>query len=318
MNVPCRNASRPKKMRSVEQPKARKRSARWKRRATKTTLFCALLFLVLNPNLKRFAQQVRHVFAPDSLIQTDFEGMAEINRQIDELRARWPRRSEVKLIENFVLKRIRYSSDYRTWGNMEYWPTAEEVWRKGEEDCDGRAILATSILRSRGYQSARLAISLDHMWAEVNSREKQQDFCEEITRILNPDTRFRTALDDKPTANHFARLAKAFLRPTAFRDTSANLLSAIPFARKAILLTALLILCYHPCRNWRGFVALLGLEVVALSFFAVSDARVVDSGYAALGLAFAGFALLCALLARRLTAGMLLEQASSRSLTCEK
>src|SRR5882762_8266299 len=108
---------------------------------------------------------------------------------------------------------------------MEYWPTAEEVWQRRQEDCDGRAILAVSILRSRGYQSARLAISLDHMWAEVNCREKQPEMPAEIVSILHPDSRFSAALEAKPTANHFARLAKAFFRPTAFRDTSANLLA---------------------------------------------------------------------------------------------
>ncbi len=257
----------------------------WRRWATKTFAFCLLSFFVLNPNLKRLVLQVRHTFAPESLIQTDFAGMQEINRQIDQLIARSPDRSEIKTIEKFVLKRIRYVSDYQTWGNMEYWPTAEEVWQNRQEDCDGRAILAVSILRSRGYPSARLAISLDHMWAEVNSREKQPGLPEEITSILHPDSRFSAALDGKPTANHFARLAKALFRPTAFRDTSANLIAAIPFARKVILLTMLLLLCYHPCRNHALLLVLLCSEWVALSFFAVSDARIVDHQYAILGLA---------------------------------
>jgi len=193
----------------------------------------------------------------------------------------------VKVIEKFVLKRIRYVSDYETWDNMEYWPTAEEVWQRRQEDCDGRAILAVSILRSRGYPSARLAISLDHMWAEVNSREKQYGTSAEIISILYPDSRFGAALEAKPTANHFARLAKAFLRPIALRDTSANLLAGIPFARKAILLTLLLLLCYHPCRNGKVLVVLLCLECTALSFLAVSDARIIDHRCATLGLACA-------------------------------
>jgi hypothetical protein len=122
------------------------------------------------------------------------------------------------------------------------------------------------------------------MWAEVNSREKQPDVREEITSILHPDSRFSAALDGKPSANHFARLAKAFFRPTAFRDTSANLAAGIPFARKVILLTLLLLLCYHPCRNRPLLLVLLCFEWVALSFFAISDARIVDHQYAILGL----------------------------------
>jgi hypothetical protein len=258
-----------------------------------------LRFLVLNPNLKRLVLQVRHTFAPESLLQTDFPGMEEINRQIDQLKARSPGRSEVEVIEKFVLRRIRYVSDYRTWGNMDYWPTAEEVWRRREEDCDGRAILAVSILRSRGYRSARLAISLDHMWAEINSREKQPDLTEEIISILHPDPRFSTVLEAKPTTHHFARLAKAFFRPIALRDTSANFVAGIPFERKAILLTLLLLLCYHPCRNRKVLLLLLCLECAALSFFAVSDARIVDHRHAILGLACTLLAIAWSLAANR-------------------
>lgn len=274
--------------------------SRWKRWTAKSLGFCLLSFLVLNPNLKRLLLQVRHTFAPESLLQSNFAELDEINRQIDQLKAQSPRRSEVKIIEKFVLKSIRYVSDYQTWGNMDYWPTAEEVWQRRQEDCDGRAILAVSILRSRGYQSAKLAISLDHMWAEVNSHEKQCEMTEELTSILHPDSRFSTSLEAKPTANHFARLAKAFFRPTAFRDTSANLAAGIPFTRKAILLTLFLLFCYHPCRNLKGLLVLLCLDCAALSFFAVSDARIVDHRYAIVGLVCALLAIAWSLAANRL------------------
>jgi len=277
-----------------------KKNPRWKRWTAKTLAFCGLAFVALNPNLKQLGRQVRHIFEPEALIQTNFAGLERINRQIDQLVAQSPGRPEVKIVEKFVLKRIRYASDYKTWGNMDYWPTAEEVWRTQEEDCDGRAILAASILRSRGYQSARLAISLDHMWAQVNAREKQPNLPEKLTSILRPDSRFSASLQPKPTASHFARLAKAFLRPTAFRDTSANLIAAIPFARKAILLSALLLLCYHPCRSRKGLFVLLCLEVVALSFFAVSDARGIDPTHANIGATLVVLAILWSLFANRL------------------
>jgi hypothetical protein len=276
-----------------------KNNSRWRRWTAKTLAFCALSILVLNPNVKRLVLQVQHIFAPETLVQTDFDGLLEINQQIDNLMARSPGRSEVKVIEKFVLRNIRYVSDYKTWGNMEYWPTAEEVWRRRQEDCDGRAVLAVSILRSRGYPSARLAISLDHMWAQVNSREKQPATCEEITSILRPDSRFSTALEAKPTANHVTRLAKAFFRPTAFRDTSANLMVGIPFARKAILLTSLLLLCNYPCRNRSILIVLLGLEGVALGFFALSDVGIADYQCAVVGLACAVCAIAWSFIAKR-------------------
>ena len=267
------------------------KSPRMKRRALKAMAFCLFAFFVLNPNLKRLVLQAHHIFAPESLIEIKFPGMADINRQIDELMAQVPGRSEIKVIERFVLRRIRYVSDYETWGNMDYWPMAEEVWQKRQEDCDGRAILAVSILRARGYRSARLAVSLDHMWAEVNANEKKPGAPEEITAILHPNRHFREPIESKPSPRHFARLAKAFFHPTSFRNTSVNFIEDIPFPRKAILLTTLLLLCYRPRQGRRALALLLALDCLALSFLAVSDWSEHDSVRTILGVAIGLLAL---------------------------
>lgn len=240
-------------------------ASRW---IVKSSLFALVAAVVLNPNLKRAAQQVDHTLHPEALIQTDFAGLASINRKIDQTRAQLGGRlNEWRAVERFVLKQIKYASDYENWDNIEYWPTAEEAWSKGREDCDGRAILATSILRSRGYRSAKLAVGLTHMWVQVNANEKDPSKPRKIVALLSPERRLRLEIDGNPGALHFLRLARAYLHPTAFRETSVDLLAEIPTIRKIILLGTLLWLCYHPCRDMRGFLAVSTVGLASIFLF---------------------------------------------------
>jgi predicted transglutaminase-like cysteine proteinase len=229
-----------------------------KRWALKTFLFAFLVLLVLNPNLKRTWMQIQHTFKPESLIQTSFPGMEEIHARLDQMvLENAGQTKEVKLIERFVYDHIRYVSDYENWWNLEYWPTAEEVWARQQEDCDGRAILAVSIMRARGYSSARLVIGLNHMWVEVDANEKHLHKPENLTELLGPDPNLSLALEKNPDARHFARLALAFFQPTAFRETSGGLIADIPPIRKIILIFLLLLFCHHPCRDLKGLAAVL-------------------------------------------------------------
>jgi hypothetical protein len=216
----------------------------------KTLLFVAFGLFVLNPNVKRAAMQVSHALNPESLIQTNFPGLSDINARIDRsVAADGGVHSEAKLVARFVRKNIPYVTDYDNWGNIEYWPSAQEVWERKKEDCDGRAILATSILRSRGYSSARLVVGLDHMWIKVNENEKKPAKPAQMVALLNPNPNFSMPLEEETSATDFLLLARALLHPTAFRETSTNLFAEIPASRKAILITALLLLCSHPARN---------------------------------------------------------------------
>jgi predicted transglutaminase-like cysteine proteinase len=224
----------------------------------KVLLFALLALLVLNPNIKRGLMQVHHTFRPDGLIQVHFPGLDELNRELDLMvREDKGQTKEVKLIERFVYDQIRYVSDYENWWNIEYWPTAEEVWERRQEDCDGRAILAVSIMRSRGFSSARLVVGLNHMWVEVDANEKELHKPEKLTALLGPGPNLRIAIEKNPDARHFARLALALLHPTAFRETSGGLIADIPAPRKAILLLFLLVLCYFPSPQMRGLAPVL-------------------------------------------------------------
>ena len=218
--------------------------------------------LILNPNLQRGAEQIRHVFDPEALIQTNFAGWEGLNAQFERMLARGGEAmSEARLAEKFIYKNIRYATDYETWGNLEYWPRAEEVWALRREDCDGRAILAVSLLRGRGYQSARLMVGLDHMWAQVDENEQDGSLPPNFIALLGPGKDFSLAMSDKPRSEHFLALAKAFFQPEAFRKTTAQLIADIPPLRKALLITIFLALCFHPCSHRT---ALLGVLMAGL------------------------------------------------------
>lgn len=240
----------------------RRRARRW---VWKCVFFAAFTAVVLNPNLPHAWRQIQHTLAPEGLIQTDFQGIAEANHELDRhLPGDSSGLAEIQALEKFVYKRIHYVTDYENWGNMEYWPAAREVWEKKQEDCDGRAIFAASLLRSRGYPSAKLAVGLDHMWVQVDANEKNPALPKQLVAILHPSGKLSLAIDGNPRAGHFLNILKTLLHPRNLIETTRNLIVDIPVPRQLVLLLALLALCYHPCRNRRGFlmVALGGLASV--------------------------------------------------------
>lgn len=241
----------------------------WKRRLAKVLAFSALLFLVLNPNLKRAALQVRHVLHPEGLIQTNFPALPRIHAQLDRwLATPGQTNSEARLIGKLVLQKIRYVSDYENWANLEYWPRAEEVWEKRQEDCDGRAILATSLLRARGFRSAGLVVGLDHMWVMVDENEKDPAQPPRYISLLSPDLNFSVKVQDDARTSDFLRLAKAVLRPTALRETGTHLFADIPVLRKVVLVLAALLLLYHPCKSRTGLFVVMALGLASVNLLA--------------------------------------------------
>lgn len=246
------------------------RQSRRKRILVKWLIAVSLVLVVLNPNLKRAVLQVKHTLHPDTLIQPHFSGIERVNAQIDRwIAADRGRHSEARLVARFVVRQIAYVTDYENWGNLEYWPTAQEAWQKGQEDCDGRAVLATSLLRSRGYHSARLIVGLDHMWIKVDENEKDPVKPPHYVALLNPNPNFSLDLPDHPDSHDLWCLVQAFLHPTALRETSTQFVADIPLVRKVILVVAALLLCSYPSRRLIG--PLIGIALGLLSVWVLAD-----------------------------------------------
>jgi hypothetical protein len=74
---------------------------------------------------------------------------------------------QIALIQEAVLRLVRYSDDRETWGVDEHFATIDEILSVGlRGDCDDRATVAVSIAQALGL-TARLETSRDHAWASV-------------------------------------------------------------------------------------------------------------------------------------------------------
>lgn len=141
----------------------------WWRIPCKFAILLLFVLLVLFPNPVLLVRQIQSYANVERLIHTDFDGIDQINREITaSLPPDATPRQEYQAVQRYVYDHIAYVYDWEQWLNVDYWPTAAEVWQRQREDCDGQAVLAVSILRSRGFASARLAGNIRHIWVTVD------------------------------------------------------------------------------------------------------------------------------------------------------
>jgi len=76
----------------------------------------------------------------------------------------------LKAVEEYVHKKIPYEWDWNTWGAVDYLPTVSEVLEKGREDCDGRAVVAASLLSALGFK-AEIVTDFAHVWVKTEHGE---------------------------------------------------------------------------------------------------------------------------------------------------
>ena len=137
----------------------------------KVLLFIILVLIVLFPRLDLFPKHVRRYVDPNTLINPHSTELSKIIKEFEVMRdPSWSRSQLMDNIEKFVIHKIRYAWDWELWGNADYFPTVEEIIREGKEDCDGRAILAASILRRYGFDSI-LVTDLQHLWVKTDIGE---------------------------------------------------------------------------------------------------------------------------------------------------
>ncbi len=107
-----------------------------------------------NPKISEFNIKFENILQVDR----DRTGMAEY--------AEKPRIYEIKLIEAFILSRVEWVSDFIQYLTVDHLATPNEVLTSMKDDCDGRAILAGSLLLHRGY-NAWIFVSWFHWWVVV-------------------------------------------------------------------------------------------------------------------------------------------------------
>ena len=214
----------------------RSRGQRW---LIKSCLLAVYTLVVFFPRPDQLLKQLPRWKNPDSLIETNVPFMAEINLKIDEqLKPDGTKNDEMKTVEKFVYREIKYGYDWDVWGNTDYWPTVAEIWANKREDCDGQAVLAASILKSRGFDEVRIVGNLSHVWVAAGTNE-----------VMSPQA-------DKNFQRVDGKLKVRFPRVGTFLLTWAHI-NRFPALRSLLLLAVVLLVALHPVgdmkRWWMAF-----------------------------------------------------------------
>lgn len=229
-----------------------------KRAGLKLALLAVVMLFALYPNPVLLGRQVGRLLDTESLIQPDLPAMPEINRGIDQLLAtNTPALTEFKAVERYVYRRIPYQYDWHGWWNLDYWPTAAEVWERQREDCDGRAVLAVSILRARGHTDARLVANLQHVWVAVGTNE-----------LMGPMT-------DKNFRREGGKTIITFPALKTLLDSLA-MTCKFPAWRVMLMLVTLLALVFHPSADPGRFAMLCAMMLAGYAVFLDWCVRRVD------------------------------------------
>ena len=139
----------------------------WARWPAKWAAFCAVTLLVLFPDPRHLIRQIGIVRDPSRLIEPEAPALAAMRAGFDRrVSPDLAPAEQLRATEAFVLDRIPYAYDWEIWNVLDYWPTVEQILDKGKEDCDGRAVVAASLLAGRGFEP-RLACDLVHVWVET-------------------------------------------------------------------------------------------------------------------------------------------------------
>jgi hypothetical protein len=126
-----------------------------------------LTIVVLFPRLDRVPTWIARHRDPEALVQPAAPELRPLIDEFDTLRrAEWDSARELNEVKTFVYRKLPYEWDWNLWGNADYFPTVAEALARGREDCDGRAVVAASLLRHYGYD-AHLAGDITHIWVET-------------------------------------------------------------------------------------------------------------------------------------------------------
>jgi len=203
---------------------------RWRWPAKMLVLLTAAV-LTLYPAVWLVPVHIRHLRNPNALLDPEHPGLAHLEERARAAAGADPTpRALRRAVEDTVYEAVPYAWDWETWGVMDYLPTVDQVLRKGREDCDGRAIVAASLLRRMG-QPAWLASDLVHMWVVTPAEE-----------LMGPGLGPKTFVADERGARVTVNwgLLKNLGRAFSFG------VAVFPLGRELVLLGAVCLTALHP------------------------------------------------------------------------
>ncbi len=227
-----------------------RRGLRWYWRVPlKLILFAIVTHFVLFPDPIQYARHLRHMSNFDRMIEPDApelaawdDDLAELRRSIkDKVKAQRdagkpvsPAVAMQREVERFVYDKVKYEWDWNLWGSADYMPTVAEIFSKAREnngilreDCDGRAVIAASLMRRLGYQS-RMVADLKHIWVVTPEGEWMGPGKSKVVVATSQGTKVnvRSAISEAPASLAFG-------------------IAVFPFSRELIIAAAAWLLLLH-------------------------------------------------------------------------
>jgi hypothetical protein len=208
-------------------------------------LFLLLVLLgITYPRPSLLVRELRHSADVSALIDAESPGIQPWIEEIREAVAEHPGLSDqrvLKAVELYVYEKIPYDWDWNTWGVLDYIPTVSEVLEMGREDCDGRAVVAASLIRGLGYEP-RLVNDFKHMWVWTPQGEFMSPTGPKVFEPTETGSRFNwKSLLDLPASIAFG-------------------LAVYPLGRELVMLVAIWLCGLKPVtRRWSWWLSLVAL-----------------------------------------------------------
>ncbi len=137
----------------------------------KWMIFGLATFVVCFPSPSTFYRHVQHWRNPNSLIEPDAPSLSPLITTLEQrLAGVTTDERKLQVVESLVLEKVPYDWDWNTWGTADFMPTVTEVMDMGREDCDGRAVVAASLLKHLGYD-AQIVTDFAHVWVKTEAGE---------------------------------------------------------------------------------------------------------------------------------------------------
>lgn len=262
--------------------------ARWfVRMPIKWLLFGAVCLFVAFPYPARFMRHIDRLRNLHTLVEPDAPEVAALAQELLDSWGKYqpttrsavsqpvPRMEELpadlvlRTIERFVYDKVVYAWDWDLWGNADYVPTIREMltespWKSQGvyfEDCDGRAVLAASLMKRMGYE-ASLVTDLRHVWVATPEGEWMGPGGSKSLRATSRGSEIAWG--------------------TVWRNAPLSLaygVAVFPLSRELIILAVAYLLLLHQRMSWRW--AALGGLLMAQGLLFMRCGEVAPAGAAA-------------------------------------
>lgn len=145
----------------------------WWRWPVKCAVVGVVAFGIYFPNPLLFLRHVDHWRNPNAMIDPELPALQPLIHELHAtLDPELPPGKVLARVQKFVETKIEYAWDWETWGAADYLPTLAEVLAMGREDCDGRAVVAASLLNAPPLSyEAELVTDFTHVWVKTNKGE---------------------------------------------------------------------------------------------------------------------------------------------------